>query len=79
MSDVINQIPFELRAIHVAEVAALLGLAPRTVLENVASRPDFPKRVSLRPASWIAGDILEWRSAQVNKQKKPYNRRGLPR
>lgn len=36
-----EKIPWELRAIGAEEVGELLGLAPRTVLEKVACRPDF--------------------------------------
>jgi len=65
-----EKIPFELRAIGAEEVGELLGLAPRTVLETVACRPDFPVRISMRPASWIAGEVLRWREN---------NRAGTPR
>lgn len=56
-----EKIPFELQAIDAETVGLLLGQSARTVLENIACRPDFPKRVSLRPASWVAGEVLEWR------------------
>lgn len=64
-----ENIPFEFRAIGAEEVGILLGVAPRTVLEKVACRPGFPDRLTLRPATWVAGEILEWREA---------NRAGLP-
>lgn len=51
-------IPFELRALTAPEVALLLGQAPRTVLEKLATRPDFPKRVSTSPATWVAESSL---------------------
>jgi predicted DNA-binding transcriptional regulator AlpA len=63
-------IPWQLRAIGVEDVGLLLGLSPRTVLENVACRPDFPIRISMRPATWVAGEVLAWRDA---------NRVGLPK
>lgn len=69
MSAAVN-IPWELRAIGAEEVGALRGLAPRTVLETVACRPDFPVRLTVRPASWVAGEIVEWRNA---------NRAGIPK
>lgn len=56
-----ENIPYALRAIGVEEVGGLLGLAPRTVLENVACLPSFPVRLTIRPATWVAGEILEWR------------------
>ena len=48
----------------------LLGIAPATVLQEVACLPDFPSRVSIRPATWVAGEVLEWRDR---------NRVNLPR
>ena len=63
------QIPFEELALDAAAVGKILGQAPRMVLEKIACRPGFPARLSARPATWRAGDILEWRDA---------NRVGLP-
>lgn len=63
-------VPFELRAINAEQVGMLLGLAPRTVLENVACLPNFPVRLTMRPATWVAGEVLKWRDA---------NRAGLPK
>lgn len=72
----VESIPFELRAINAEQVGALLGLAPRTVLETVACRPDFPVRLTMRPATWIAGEVLEWR--QGNRAGAPRRRPDLP-
>lgn len=61
-----ESIPFELRAIDADGVGALIGLSPRTVLEKVACRPDFPARLTARPATWVAGEVLygdRWQSA----------------
>ena len=65
-----ENIPWELRAIGAEEVGALLGLAARTVLETVACRPDFPVRLTMRPATWVAGEVIEWRNQ---------NRAGIPK
>lgn len=70
MDDSTAPVPWELRAINAEAVGQLLGLAPRTVLETVACRPDFPVRLTMRPASWVAGEVIEWRDR---------NRAGLPR
>jgi len=67
---VAESIPWELRAIDAEGVGSLLGLAARTVLETVACRPDFPVRLTMRPATWVAGEVLEWRNA---------NRAGIPK
>jgi hypothetical protein len=58
-----HEVPFEFRAINAAAVGQLLGCAARTVLETHACRPDFPARVSIRPATWVAGEVLRWRDA----------------
>jgi len=58
-----SQVPFELRAINAEAVGELLGITGRTVLETVACRPDFPQRVAMKPASWVAGEVLTWRDA----------------
>ncbi|MGL0786587.1 hypothetical protein [Xanthomonas translucens] len=65
-----QNIPWEHRAIGAEEVGQLLGLAPRTVLETVACRPDFPVRLTMRPATWVAGEVVEWRDR---------NRAGIPK
>lgn len=56
-----SSVPFELRAINAAAVGELLGLTRRSVLETVACRPDFPVRLTMRPATWVAGEVLKWR------------------
>lgn len=63
MSEHDSEVPFELRAIDADTVGELLGLAGRTVLETVACKPDFPIRISMRPATWVAGEVLAWRDA----------------
>lgn len=69
-------IPWELRAIGAEEVGLLLGLSPRTVLETVACRADFPLRLTMRPATWVAGEVLAWRDAnRVGRQARPRQRR----
>lgn len=71
-----EKIPFELRAIGVEQVAELTGLSPRTVLESLACRADFPVRLTMRPATWVAGEILEWRDAnRVGRLVRPRLRR----
>lgn len=56
-----SAIPWRERAIGAEEVGELLAFAPRTVLERVACRPDFPVRLTMRPATWVAGEVLRWR------------------
>lgn len=71
-----ENIPYELRAIGAEEVGGLLGLASRTVLETIACRPDFPVRLTMRPATWVAGEVLEWRELnRAGRQARPRQRR----
>lgn len=59
-----ESIPFEHRALNAEQVGALLGYSGRHVLERIACKPGFPRRVSLSPATWIAGEVLAWREEQ---------------
>lgn len=67
-------VPFELRAINASAVGELLGLTLRAVLETVACRPDFPVRLTMRPATWVAGEVLKWRYANRYGQRARLHR-----
>ena len=69
-----SAVPFELQAIDADAVGLLMGCAARTVLETIACRPDFPKRVSLRPATLVAGEVIAYR-AKMLKADRPVRRR----
>lgn len=66
-------IPFEELALDAEAVGKILGVKPRTVLESIACLPDFPVRLTMRPATWRAGDVIEWRDA--NRVGRPSRRR----
>ena len=68
-----ERIPWQQQAIGAGGVGLLLGIAPATVLQKVARLPDFPSRVSIRPATWVAGEVLEWRDR--NRVNLPRGRR----
>ena len=56
-------IPFELRSLDAKEAGELLGYEARTVREDLACQPDFPKRCDKDGhPRWIAGELLEWRA-----------------
>lgn len=69
-SAVAELIPFAEVALDAVAVGAMLGLKPRTVLEVLACREDFPERLTIRPATWRAGDIMAWRDANRVGRKK---------
>lgn len=65
-----SRIPFEEMALNAEEVGMILGYAARTVLEEVACKPGFPERLTMRPATWRAGDIIEWRDLNRAGRKR---------
>ena len=58
-----ENIPYSLRAIGAEEAGGLLGCSARTVLERYACRPGFPVRVTMKPATWVAGEVIEYRDS----------------
>ncbi|GAB2620290.1 hypothetical protein [Novilysobacter erysipheiresistens] len=65
-----EKIPFELQAINAEEAAKLFGLAKFTFLHTIASQPTFPARVNARPATWVIGEVLEWRDNNRTKRRR---------
>ena len=65
-------------AIGAEDVAKLLGCEPRTVLECHACKPEFPARLSVRPARWRYGDVLTYRDSLKaglqGRRRSPENR-----
>lgn len=43
------------------ECAHLWRMSPDYWLRTIACKPTFPRRISRRPATWIIGEVLEWR------------------
>lgn len=67
----VSRIPFEELAITAAEAGKMLGYSVRGLLQCVATRPDFPVRLTRKPATWRAGDVMKWRDEQQqNKRRK---------
>lgn len=67
-------IPFELRSLDATQAGELLGYTARTVREELACKPDFPKRVdSDGHPRWIAGELMAWREA--NRASRQARRR----
>ena len=70
-----SAIPFAQRGIRAADVASMLGVSPRTVVERLAKRDGFPRTIRNRPMVWIAADVIAWREAQLASNRKA---RGAP-
>lgn len=63
-------IPLDSRWLDADGVGAMLGFAPRYVLEKLATRPDFPKPMRLDGSGhprWLASEIHEFAKNQQSK------------
>lgn len=64
-----HKIPWEHQPLDAGECAALWGVTREHFLERIACRPGFPKRVGLKPAVWLAGEIVEYRARHRPQRK----------
>lgn len=62
-------IPYREQAIDAAQAAKLFGLSTSRFLRNIACLPTFPERVNARPATWIVGEVLDWRDAHRARRR----------
>lgn len=58
-----EKIPWHELAMTADECAELWGLTKEHWLSTIACGPDFPKRLTMRPATWKAGEVVEYRNA----------------
>ena len=67
-----NTIPFELRSLDAKQAGELLGYSATYVRDQLACKPDFPKRADNDGhPRWIAGELMEWRAAnQAGRQAR---------
>lgn len=68
-----EKIPWTELPLTAEECAALWCISPEHFLATVACLPDFPVRVTKKPASWLAGEVIEYRN--TNRVGQPKNRR----
>lgn len=55
------KIPDNELAATAEDLAPLWRMSPNHWLRTVACKPTFPKRICRKPATWIIGEVLEWR------------------
>lgn len=60
-------IPDEQRLWTAEDIAQYLNMAPRTVAEKLAARPDFPKPLNLGVKRWYMVEVLAW----ARKTRRP--------
>lgn len=64
-----EKIPWDQLPLNAEECAALWGVGKEHFLEAIASRPGFPQRVNLKPAAWLAGEVVEYRNRHRPQRK----------
>lgn len=67
-----SNIPFELRSLDAKQAGELLGYSATYVRDQLACKPDFPRRADNDGhPRWIAGELIAWRAAnQAGRQAR---------
>ena len=65
-----EKIPWQELAMDAAECAELWGISRTHFLETVACRPGFPDRLTMKPATWRAGEVVEYRNANRMQKRR---------
>lgn len=55
------KIPEDQMPANAEQCAELWNMSANHWLRTVACKPTFPKRICRKPATWIIGEVLEWR------------------
>lgn len=56
------KIPWEELPLNAKDCGELWDMTPEHWLATVACKPDFPERLTFRPATWRAGEVIEYRN-----------------
>lgn len=66
-----EKIPWTELAMTADECAELWGLTKEHFLASVACKPGFPDRLTFKPATWRAGEVVEYRNEnRVQKRRR---------
>lgn len=66
-----EKIPWTELAMTAEECAELWGVSKDHFLQRVACRPGFPSRLTFKPATWRAGEVVEYRNEnRVQKRRR---------
>jgi len=67
---VAEKVPWMELALSAEECAELWGLTKEHFLASVACKPGFPDRLTYKPATWRAGEVVEYRNShRTGKQR----------
>lgn len=58
-----EKIPWHELPLTAEECAELWEMSASHFLQTIASLPNFPERIGRKPATWKAGEVIEWRDA----------------
>lgn len=56
-----SKIPWQELPMTAEECAELFAITADHFLRTVACKPTFPVRLTRKPATWKAGEVIEWR------------------
>lgn len=66
-----EKLPWTELALNAKECADLWGVSADHFLQRIACRPGFPVRLTYKPATWKAGEVVEYRdSHRVQKRQR---------
>lgn len=58
-----SKIPWQELPMTAEECAELFAITADHFLRTVACKPTFPVRLTRKPATWKAGEVIEWRDS----------------
>ena len=65
-----EKIPWTELAMTAAECSELWGITPEHFLATVACKPGFPDRLTFKPATWRAGEVVEYRNSNRFQKRR---------
>ena len=57
-----SKVPWTELGLNANECGELFGVTGDYFLRTYACRPGFPARLTRKPATWKAGEVIEWRN-----------------
>lgn len=58
-----SKIPWQELPMTAEECAELFAITAEHFLRTIACKPTFPVRLTRKPATWKAGEVIEWRDS----------------
>lgn len=65
-----EKIPWTELALNAKDCGELWEVTPEHFLATIACLPTFPERIGLKPATWKAGEVIEWRDRNRARRRK---------